>query len=230
VVAFETGKSPGGFPIYGFSIVTITTSDANGRFHLCAATAPYPSVVVVTALGTGGNAYPALVAPVSGSINFGDLSMGACRGTCFNGQQQTSAPATIDGAIGTTPIAKSGSLVPQYAMNAPNNSSELWELDVPLADKSQGNLFQTGAGNCAGGVPFCASYTLTLPSQNPVVRMAQEYLQLSGDPNYAIYTTLAGGSCIPPFGFTPVQKDGRFLTGAPGVSLTAADIMFQSCQ
>lgn len=228
-VAFETGTSPG-FQIFLFSVAKTAKSDANGKFKLCASSAPNPSAVIITALDTAGNAYPALVAPVSASIDFGHLLMGGCRGICFNGQQQTSAPAVITGVITSDPVAKSGSVFAQFAMLAPDNANNLWVMDQPILKQGESNSFQTTAGSCAGSAPFCASYTFTLPSQNPVVHGAIDFQQI-GDPTYVMSATLAGGSCTPPTGLVVFQQDGvSFLTGSPGAQLTAANMVFQSCQ
>jgi hypothetical protein len=218
-------------PVFGFSVVKSTNADANGKFQFCVPSAPHPSAVIVAALDAGGNAYPALVAPVTSSIDFGRLLMGICRGTCFNGQQQTSSPAVIEGAITTAPVAKSGSVFAQSGLVAPDDFTKVWVISLPLLEQAETNSFQTNAGTCAGGAPFCAHYSFTVPSQNPIVHTASGYTQLAGEPNYMIYATPDGGSCIPPFGFTAFQEDGTsFLTGSPGVHLTAAAIAFQSCQ
>lgn len=220
-------------PVFNFSQSQKVTSDVHGAFSLCSPPVPQPSAIVLVALDPSGKTYPAFVAPVSGATDLGTIPMGGCRLLCgFEGQQQTSSPVIITGTITSAPIAKTGSVMAQYAMNALDGSKNLWNFSIPALDPAQSNTFGTTPSVCAGSAPFCAAYTLTLPSQKPVQRVTGGYLQQAGAPTYSIYAVADGPlSCTPSSGHAFFQQDGKsFLTGVPGDQLSAADIAFTRCQ
>src|ERR1700742_2249091 len=96
----ESGTRLSGTSIYNFSTIKQITSNADGSFQLCSSMVSGPSALVIVALDRSNNAYPPFVAPVSGSVAFGTILIGGCHETCaFEGQEQTSLPATIDGMI-----------------------------------------------------------------------------------------------------------------------------------
>jgi hypothetical protein len=219
--------------VYNFFPTQTVTPDAQGAFRLCPVAITNPSALVITAMDSSGNAYPPFVAPVSGSADLGTILMGSCRGICgFEGQQQTSVPANISGVITSTPIGKKGQVLPQYVMNGLDGSNNLWGLAMPTFNTSQAYTFSTTAGSCGGAAPFCAAYSFTVPSQRPIQRVNDGYLQESAVPYYAIYAVVDGTpSCTPPFALEIYQQDGAsLLTGAPGVQLSASIINFTACQ
>jgi hypothetical protein len=235
----ESGSELSVTPAYNFYPAQKVATDAQGGFRLCAQTLASPSALVAVALDSAGMAYPPFVAPVSATTSFGAIPMGGCAGVCaFPGEQQTSAPATITGAITTTPIAKTGTVVPQDAMpaldgsKAANGDSNLWSLAIPNFNASQANTFSTASGACAGTVPFCAAYTFALPSQNPVRLVNGGYVQGVGAPIYSIYAVPDGSpSCIPSSVLTILQQDGSsLLTANPGSQITASTLAFSLCQ
>lgn len=231
-VSFESGTQLAGTPIYEFSIATQSTTGAQGNFALCAASVPTPSVVVATALDKSGNAYPPLVVPVSSAVEFGTLQMGGCSGTCgFPGEQQTSPPATINGAITTSPAAESGLVMPQYAISPLSGSPDgVWALTIPNSNASQPLSFTTTSSSCAAGISNCAAYSFSVPSQKPVTLSGSTYTQQTGVPVYSIYATTANpSSCRASFAFTSSQQNGMPLSAAPGADLSAESLDFSAC-
>jgi hypothetical protein len=232
-IFLESGNPLPGTRIYNFSTAQQTTTHDDGTFSICASAIPTPSVIVATALDSSNKAYPMFVAPVSGEIDLGTILMGGCTVICaFEGQQQTSYPAEIEGVITTAPIAGRGSVVPQYSISAPDAAATLWSLTVPSFDSSQSFTFATAATGCTEGVPFCAAYSFLVPSQKPLLAIKGGYTQGTGAPVYSIIASVTDTpSCTPPFAFTSFQQDGTSpLTGTPGVKLTAATISFSRCQ
>lgn len=229
----ESGTQLSTTPIFNFSQSQKVTSDVHGSFSLCSSAVTQPSAVVLVALDSSGNAYPAFVTSASGAADLGTIPMGGCRVLCgFEGEQQTSSPATINGTITSAPVAKSGTVMAQYAMNALDGSKNIWNFAMPSLDPAQGNTFNATPGVCAGNAPYCATYTFTVPSQKPVQQVTGGYRQESGAPTYSIYAVVDDPpSCHPSFGHTILQQDGTsFLTGGAGEHLSAADIKFTGCQ
>jgi len=238
VAVLETGTQLSATSIYNFYPAQQVATDTHGAFKLCAATVVSPSAIILEAVDSAGKAYPPFVASISGAADLGTIPMGGCRVTCaFDGQQQTSLPATIAGVITSSPIAKTGSVVPQYSVTAldgsksKSGSPNLWSLALPLFNSSQTFTFSTTAGKCAGTAPFCASYSFSVPSQRPMQRVNGAYIQEAAVPYYLIYAVPDGAaSCLPPFKVTTFQQDGSsFLTGNPGAQITAAEIDFSDC-
>jgi hypothetical protein len=226
----ESGTQISGTKLYKFSAIKQVAANADGAFQICSSTVSSPSTVVAIALDSSNNAYPPFVAPVSGATDLGKIPMGGCHEKCgFEGQQQTSPAATIMGMITTTPTAKTGTVVPEYSMNALDGSNNLWNLTMPVFNTSQPFTFTTASTGCTGEVPFCASYTFVVPSQKPVWAVKDGYMQGAGAPVYSIYATAP--SCTPPSAFSSFQQDGNSpLLGAPGVKLSAATINFSACK
>jgi hypothetical protein len=226
----ESGAQISGTKLYTFSTIKQIATDAGGKFRLCSTTVSSPLTVVTIALDSSNNAYPPFVAPVSGTIDLGTIPMGGCHEKCgFEGQQQTSPAATIMGMITTTPTAKTGTVVPEYSMNALDGSNNLWNLTMPVFNTSQSFSFTTALTGCTREVPFCAPYTFVVPSQKPVWAVKDGYMQGTGAPVYSIYATAP--SCTPPSAFSSFQQDGNSpLLGAPGVKLSAATINFSACK
>jgi len=214
-------------------------TDAHGAFKLCAATVTSPSAIILEALDSAGKAYPPFVAPVTGAADLGTIPMGGCTGMCgFEGSQQTTLPATITGVITSAPIAKTGSVMPLYAMLAldgskdSNGHSILWVLALPVFNSSPTNTFSTASGACAGTAPFCATYSFSVPSQKPVTPFNGGYLQEAGTPSYLISVVPDGPAlCSPASAMTTTQQDGTLsLPGNPGAQITVAEIDFTKCQ
>lgn len=229
----ESGTQVSGTRLYTFSATQQASTDVNGNFRFCSSSVPSRSVVVAVALDSSNNAYPSFVAPVSGPTYLGTIPMGGCREKCgFEGQLQTSSPATIKGMVTTTPIAKTVSVVPQFPMKALDGTTDIWSVAIPPLNISQPFSFATAGVNCTGQVPFCAPYTFLLPSQKPVWAVKGGYLQEAGAPVYAIYASVPGTlSCIPSSLLTFFQQDGTSpFIGVPGSQLSAATINFSACQ
>jgi hypothetical protein len=239
IAVLESGIELSTTSLYNFFPSQQTAADVHGGFSLCAQTLANPSAIVLEAMDSAGKAYPPYVAFVPGSANLGTIAMGGCTLTCGPApdQLQTTAPATITGVIASTPIAVSGTVVPQYVMDALDGSKSaagspnLWALAMPVFNASTVLTFSTTAGACAGVAPYCSTYTITVPSQGPVWPESGGTMQASVSPTYLIYAVSgSGAACSPPFGFTPFQQDGKsFLTATPGAQLTAANLSFSSC-
>jgi hypothetical protein len=239
VAVLESGTQFSGTSIYDFYPTQQGATDAHGAFKLCAETIASPSAIVLEALDSTGKAYPPFIASISGAADLGTIAMGGCRVTCdFEGQQQTSLPATLKGVITSSPIAKTGTVVPQYAVTALDGSKSksgypnLWSLAVPLFTSSATTTFTTTAGSCAGGVPFCATYSFTVPSEGPLQIINGIYMQGTAVPYYMIYAVPDGpGLCSPPSALTIFQQDGSsLLAGNPGAQITVAEIDFTRCE
>jgi hypothetical protein len=236
--ALETGTplvEPGETPvtIYTFSQTQTVASDAQGAFSLCSSALAAPAVVVLVALDASGNAYPAFVSSVTGATDLGTVAMGGCTLTCgLEGQQQTSAPATISGTVTSTPAAEAGTVAAQYSLHALDGSSNLWSVAVLPLDPAQSGAFATAAGACPQSAPDCASYQFTLPSQSPVELVNGGLQQAAVSPFYVIYASLTTPSaCTERFALTDFQQDGTyFLSGTRGAQLTAATIGFNGCK
>lgn len=155
----------------------------------------------------------------------------------FAGEQQTATPATITGVIASAPIAVSGTVVPQYAMQALDGSKaadgslNLWALTLPVFNASPVLTFSTTAEACAGVGPFCSNSTLPVPSQSPLRSVSGGTIEAAVAPTYLIYAVPGNGAvCTPTFGFSAFQPDGKsLLTATPGAQLTAESISLSGC-
>ena len=239
VAVLEAGTQLSGTSIYDFYPTQQGATDAHGAFTLCLAAIANPSAIVLEALDSTGKAYPPFIASISGAADLGTILMGGCRITCgFDGQQQTSLPATLKGVITSSPIAKTGTVVPQYAVTALDGSKSksgypnLWSLALPLFTSSATTTFGTTAGTCAGTIPFCTNYSFTVPSQEPTQLVNGVYVQGAAVPYYLIYAVPDGpGLCSPPSQLTIFQQDGTsLLAGNPGAQITVAEIDFTRCE
>lgn len=216
--------------VYNFSVIQQATAGADGSFNLCASSIPGPSVLVAMALDASGNAYPPYVTRISGSANL-SIPMGGCALLCgLDGQQQTSAPATISGTITTEPVAASGTAAATYAISALDGSSSVWGIAFPSLSGSHSTNFVTTAGMCPNKAPFCSSYSYVLPSQKPMVPTKTATVQQTGAPTYLINAVPGTASGCKPATLTAVDgQDGKPLTAAPGAQLSAQTISFGAC-
>jgi hypothetical protein len=239
VAVLEAGTQLSATSIYNFYPTQQVATDTHGAFKLCTETVVSPSAIILEALDSAGKAYPPFIASISGAADLRTIPMGGCRVTCgFDGQQQTSLPATIKGVITSSPIAKTGSVVPQYAVTALDGSKSksgypnLWSLALPLFNSSQTSTFSTTAGTCAGTAPFCANYSFSVPSQGPTQLVNGIYMQEVAVPYYLIYAVPDGPAlCRPPSKLTIFQQDGSsLLAGNPGAQITVAQIDFTDCE
>jgi hypothetical protein len=240
IVVLESGTELGTTPLYNFFPTQEAATDAHGAFSLCVQNITYPSAIVLEAMDSAGKAYPPYVTQVSGTMKLGNIVMGGCLLTCsaFFGQQETSTPVTINGVINSTPIAITGTAVPTYAMQALDGSKAAdgtpngWALVLPIFTASPGPMFSTTAGACSGVAPYCATYTISVPSQSPLRPLNDRVIQAAVAPNYIIDAYPGNRSaCTPTLGFTGFQADGKsLLTGAPGAQLTAQSISFTNCR
>jgi len=236
----ESGTQFSLTPIYNFSPKQQSATDIHGAFKLCAQAVTSPSAIVLEAMDATGKAYPPFVAPISGATDLGTIPMGGCTAACglIDNQQQTSLPATITGTITSSPITKTGSIVPQYSMlaldgaKASNGSAILWGLAMPMFIPAQTSAFSTAASACPGGSPFCATYSISVPSQKTVQPFNGGYLQEAGVPDYLIYAVPDGpASCSPASASIIQQQNGTLLLpGAPGTQVAAKEIDFTLCQ
>ena len=233
----ESGTELGTTPIYNFLPIQKVTTDPQGGFSLCAQSVGYPSVIMLAAMDAQGKAYPPYATFVTGATDLGIVNLGGCILTCaFDGQQQTTLPATIEGTITSAPIAVAGALSPRFAMQAldgsksPDGVLNLWDLDMPVFNVSMAPPFSTVAGGCDGISPYCASYRLVVPAQSPVHPVSGGTLQAAAPPVYSIFAALGTYDCVPAYASSLFQLDGKsFLTAAPGAQLTAQNINLTSC-
>ncbi len=234
LVLLESGGAASAAHISQFAVGGQAASGADGSFQLCASAVPSPSVVVAEALDASGSAYPAYVAPVSGSVALGVIAMGGCVITCgLPGQRQSSAPVTIAGTVTTDPVTETGSVTALDAVEALDGSKGVWVLamgGLPANPEGQAT-FTTASGGC-GGTGFCAPFRFVLPSQKPVVTYLGKAMQGTGAPVYAVAATLQTGSaCVPATVETSFEADGGTpLTGVPGATVTAAPLQFLQCR
>jgi hypothetical protein len=228
-VALESGTQFSSTKIYNFNVTQQTTVNSDGSFKLCAASISSPSAVVAIALDASANA-ASVAGAISETVDLGTLPMGGCTLICgLEDEQQTSAPATITGLITTAPIAKSGTVLPQYAMTALDGSANLWSLAMPVYNTSQPFIFTTAATGCPAKTPYCASYTFTVPTQKPVTPAKNGYTQQAGAPTYSIYSAVT--SCSPASALETFQLDGASpLEATPGATLSAGTTSFSACQ
>ncbi len=229
--ALESGTPNAALATVSFSRPQVATSDPSGSVQVCAANFSQPAVVIFLALDASGNAYAPLVEQVSKSIDLGAVSIGACIISCgFDRQEETSAPAIIDGEIISSPISNNGFVVPQYSTAALDGSTSIWNITIPLLSKDQTNSFTTTVNGCPGQSQFCTSYEMTLPSQNPLLPTLTGFRQNPGSPVYSILAqSSTSPSCSPSTISTYFAANGKPLTAAPGSRLFAKNILFPQC-
>lgn len=219
--------------IVRFSPSQKASADTGGAFQLCMPVAAAPAVLVVDALDASGKAYPPFVAEVTATTHLGTVLMGGCSLSCgLPGQQQTSSPALIQGAINSAPVSIAGSVLPQYSLKALDGSNSTWTVSVPPLSDTQLSGFSTTASACTGKDQFCFSYAFSLPSQKPTIPVKGGYQQDAGAPVYSIYASPASpAACAQSSLFTFLEEGGKTpLTGSPGLQMTAMDINFTGCQ
>ena len=214
----ESGTELSVSRVYEFLPIGQTATDAHGGFSLCAQSANYPSAIVLEALDSVGKAYPPYVTAISGTTDMGTIAMGECTMTCgfFQGEQQTATPATITGVITSAPIAVAGTVVPQYALEALDGSKtadgypNLWSLAMPVFNASPVLTFNTTAGGCGTGAPYCATYTFSVPSQSPWTPMGGGTIKLAATPQFLIYAGPGkSATCSLPWALAAFQTDGQ---------------------
>jgi hypothetical protein len=224
-------------PVYNFGPTQQVTSDAQGGFSLCASSLPYPSVLVLEAMDSGGKAYPPYITAVATTVDLGTISMGGCTGVCgLAGEQQTTQPATITGIVTASPIAITGTLIPQYVMQALDGSKtpsgpNLWALAMPVFSASPTLTFSSAPGACNGVAPFCSTYSFFVPAQGPFYPFSGGTREQTAPPGYLIsFIPAAQLACTPLYAFAKLQSDGKsFLLATEGAQLTAQDISFTNC-
>lgn len=235
----ESGSLLSALPVYYFFPVQEVNTNSQGVFSLCANSISNPSVLVLEALDSTGNAYPPYVTPVTASdADLGAISMGGCALTCgFMGEQQTAAPATISGLITSAPSAETGMLLPQFALRSLDGSKTadgiqyLWALAPPLFTQNSSNSFSTAAGQCSGLAPYCSTFSVSVPAQSPIFPVAGGTLQTAVTPVYLLHAEPSNvAACAPQFASTPFQSDGQsILRAAPGAQLVAQSLNLTNC-
>ncbi len=235
----ESGTQLGVPSIYSFAPMQQVGTNAQGEFSLCAQSLPSPSVLVLQATDPGGKAYPPYVTAVTMAADLGIVSMGGCTGVCgLAGEQQTAKPATITGVVTSSPIGITGTLIPQYVMNAldgsktPDGHSNLWALAMPVFGASPILTFSSAPGDCGGTEPFCFAYTFSVPAQSPFYPIDGGTMGMAAPPGYLIHSVpTASFVCTPPLADASFQSDGKsFLVTTEGAQLIAQTIDFANCR
>lgn len=199
--ALETAEPAASSSIISFSLSQKVSSDANGAFLGCSTNTSQPTVLVIVALDSSNKAYPPFLKQISKTTTLGTVAMGSCTVTCgFDNQDQTSAPAMINGEILSAPIAVDGSVSAQYAIKALDGSTAIWMLNMPSLDDAPSQSFSTTEGGCSDQKQPCASYSLLLPSQNAVVASNGGNQQGTGAPSirYSLSLALLLHAALPP--------------------------------
>jgi hypothetical protein len=238
MAVLESGTELGVTSVYSFAPTQQVATDAQGGFSMCAQSLPNPSVLVLQAMDSGGKAYPPYVTAVTMASDLGIVSMGGCTGVCgLAGEQQTAQPATITGVVSGSPIAITGTLIPQYVMNAldgsktPSGHYNLWALAMPVFGASPTLTFITASGACGGTAPFCSAYTFSVPAQSPFYPINGGTLEMAAPPGYLIHSVpSASSACTPTYADVAWQSDGKsYLVATEGVQLTVQTISFTNC-
>jgi hypothetical protein len=215
--------------VYNFFPTQSVTTDSQGGFSLCAPSIPYPSVLVLEAMDSSGNAYPPFVIQAS-TGNYGVFNMGP----------ETAQSATITGTVTSSPIALTGTLIPQFTVNAldlskaPDGSYNTWALALPMFNASPSLTFSTLPGTCGGTAQFCSTFNMPVSVQTPIenLKLGIGYVVTPSvmPATYLIYAAPASSACTPVFGTTLLQSDGKSpLAATPGAQLTAQTISFTNC-
>ena len=232
-VAVESAEPSLSASTVSFSRPQTVISDAAGAFQVCSTSTTGPTVVVVVAQDSSGNAYPPLIEQISATANLGTIPLGGCTLICgLDNQQQTSAPAVIKGEITSSPASNDGYVVPKYAMKPLDGSTAtIWSVSIPDLNDGQSYAFSTLANGCTDQMQLCAAYTFLLPSQNAVTPTKGGYQQSNGAPVYSILAESANSStCTASAISAYFEKDNKTaLTGSPGAQLSAQDIAFSGC-
>jgi hypothetical protein len=235
----ESGNELGVTSIYSFTPTQQVGTDTQGGFSICAQSLPNPSVLVLQAMELGGKAYPPYVTAVTMSADLGIVSMGGCSGECgLAGEQQTAKPATITGVVTGSPIAITGTLMPQYVLSAldgsktPDGHYNLWALAMPMFGTSPILTFSTAPGDCGGTAPSCSAYTFSVPAQSTFYPIKGGRMEMAAPPNYLVHSEPSSSSaCTPLFADVVWQSDGKsYLVATEGAQLTAQTISFTNCR
>lgn len=235
----ESGTELGVTSVYSFAPTQQVGTDAQGGFSMCAQSLPNPSVLVLQAMDTGGKAYPPYVTAVTMADDLGIVSMGGCTGVCgLAGEQQTAKPAIITGVVTGSPIAITGTLIPQYVLNAldgsktPDGHYNLWALAMPVFGASPILTFSTASGDCGGTAPFCSAYTFSVPAQSPFYPIKGGTMEMAAPPSYLVHSEPSSSSaCTPRYADVAWQSDGKsYLVATEGAQLTAQTISFTNCR
>lgn len=232
VASLELGSQITPGSVYTFSQSAVAVTDSQGAFTLCASTKGTPSVLVLLGSDSSNNNYPPLVLQFTGPITLGHIPMGICRGLCgLPGEQQTAPPATINGTITSSPSAVSGSVMAQFAIPSLDGSQSVWSIAVPALKYNSSNRFATGSGTCLSG-SLCTTYKLSVPSQEPIHVVNNQYVQGNEAPIYTVSAVLDSSvSCSLQYASAALQQDGKsLLVAVPNANIPAAPITFGSCQ
>ncbi len=235
IVAAETGQREfPSSPVVNFSQAAQTRSDATGAFKLCvpqsavsAAGSAFPILVTAVAAAVDGSIYPASIAAVTKTTDLGFVVLGGCDVACgiFDGQQQSTQGAVIEGTITSAPGAVAGTVAAEFAIAAMNGSRDLWAVAIPGLGAGESGAFQTAAAPGSAGP--CASYKFTLPVLQSRVRTASGESQIRGAAGYLIQAVLGTQShCRASFNTATEQAGGGPLLTAPGAALTAMPVAF----
>ena len=213
-------------------VVMETVTDANGAFSFCpVSTGSYD--LVVTAINGAGIAYSATV--------IGGVQSGAALGTV----PLTAAlvPASITGTI-TTGNGSSGTSadLSLSALQSITVNGNTFLITVPLAAQSASTatLTTSSSTTCPTNTD-CVSYTLSLPAANPSIGTFSSSghqapaLPATGAASYTLdavaFVPQSAGQpdCNPAELQTSQTSSSGPLTVSPGMSVSAATLVFTGC-
>lgn len=210
-----------------------TVTDASGSFSFCPVAAGTYDIVAVAINGTQVSYGTTVITGVQPGNALGMVPLVA--------QTGTTAAAAITGQISTsTGSAGTAADVSVSALQA--ISSSQW-ITTPLASQlaSAGNV-TTAAGSACPANTDCATYTLSVPAQNPSIgaftASATQSLAppAAGPVNYTLdalaFTTDGTGTpnCNPSELQTSMTSTNATLTVSAGATTTAATLAFSGCQ
>lgn len=226
VAILEQGSQLGTTSNWNFSPTQQAATDSQGAFSFCAQSFSYPTVLVLEAMNTSGEAYPSYVTQVTGASDIGNIVMGGCNLNCgLPGVQQTALPATITGTVTSSPLAASGTIIPRFAMLALDDSKaadgarNTWSIAMTMFPNAQSTSFSTVAGNCNGAAPFCASYAFTVPVQSPFFPVAGGMARLAAAPVYLVFADAVPATCAPSFNFAVINVSAGAQIATPPINL-----------
>lgn len=228
---FESA-SPSTNTVLTFSPLLKTRSSSSGSFQLCVPSITMPTLLVIDALDSSGDAYPPLIVPVTRTVNLGVIPMGGCTLTCgIDGQEQSSSSVMITGQITSWPVSEAGVVLPLYSQKALDGTSSVWNMVIPPLSDLQSTTFTTVPSSCTDTSEFCAAYSFKLPSQKPVVLQRGIRSEESGVPVYSInIAPYNPGACAQSNEVTFVQQDGTTpLDGIAGTTLVAKTMNLTGC-
>lgn len=235
LAVLESG-SPAALPgSYNFAVVQSASVNSAGTFHLCVPALVQPAAVVLVATDASGKTYPPFLSPVTATLDLGTVPMGGCNLICGGSPlpTQTAAPANIAGEVITASAIEKVNIAPQFVINAPGSTKDLWTLVMPTLSPLQTYSFSTESIGCADTSDPCAGYNFTLPSQGPVQRIpgTTNTTASLAPPGYLMSATISPATaCKEPVVATAQQKGGSgFLIGTPGAQLLAANLAFSGC-